>query len=925
MDKKVRLLLIVVVVAAVGGGALVARFHAERAPAPEGPVEQEVTQERTPPNLVLITLDTTRADHLGAYGYKEVKTPTIDTLAKEGVLFRRAVSVAPITLPSHSSIMTGLYPPSHGVRDNGTFSLPAEITTLAEILQKDGYATGAFVGAAVLEQRYGLTQGFDVYDADFSQGRRRPQFMYAERRCEQVVEAALQWLEQKEEGKRFFTWLHFYDPHASYAPPEPWATQYERSPYDGEIAYADSCIGKFTDALRQGGLWRDTLLVLTADHGESLGEHGEKTHGLFIYDATVQVPLIFHCPTLLPAGRAVGKLVSSVDIFPTILAVLGKEQEGPQSLDGSSLLPLMRGGRERTPRIAYSETLLPKYHYGWAELKGVTTQTWKLIEAPRPELYSLAQDPKELVNVYETSPHLTRQLTKTITNIGGRDGASESRLALDPETAERLRGLGYIWMPGPAETETANAPPDPKDMIHTHLYVQRGREFIRQDRFDEAIGEFRKVIAANPRSLSTYFDLASAYLGKGEPEQAREPMTGALKLDPQNPRVYSMMGVVENRLGNKDEAIKLFQRALELDPRFEEAYVNMAALWQQAGDLDKAEEAVRTVLKSTPTHAGAHSRLGSLLLVKGKLSEAEAELRAALKTDPYHAQAYTSLGVLYDQQGRYDEALNAYQEALKSEGRLAEVHHAIGAIYTKQGKLEQAEVQLKEALRINPQLFDGFISLGIVYDQQGLEKKAIEANEQALQLNPQAYQAYGNLAVVSIKKREYAKAEELLHKALAIKPEYPEGYNNLAVLYLEQGDLKKAIAAAEQALRYKPDYPEALTNLGILYDKQGQPERSVEYHQRALAANPAYWEAHNNLALTFLRLRRYDEAEKELIAVLRAQPNFPAVHKRLGDLYFEHLKQWQKAREHYRIYLRLASAGKDKREVETRLQKIGRS
>jgi arylsulfatase A-like enzyme/Flp pilus assembly protein TadD len=875
-----------------------------------------------PPNVILFTLDTTRADHLGAYGYTDSKTPTIDALAKGGVLFRRAISSAPITLPAHSSIFTGLYPPAHGVRDNGTFSLRDDMTTLAEMLHDSGYATGAFVGAAVLERRYGLTQGFDVYDDDFSQGRRKQLFMYSERPCEQVTMKALQWLEQHKHAP-FFTWLHFFDPHAAYDPPEPWATDYADRLYDGEIAYADHCIGTVVDALRSWGVWKDTLIVVTADHGESLGEHGEKTHGLFIYDATVHIPLIFHAPTHLPTGLTVDAVVSAVDIMPTTLALLGKA--APQPLDGKSLLPLMRGRREPEGRVAYSEALLPKYHYGWAELKGLTTQDWKLIDAPQAELYALKQDPKELINVLDRERPRVRELTKTLTAIAERTGVTESRLELDPETAERLRGLGYIWTPEAEQATAGGAPPDPKDMIHTHEQIQLGRELFRQDRFAEAAAAFQSVVTANPRSLSTYFDLASAYVEKGDMTAARQALDGALKLDPQHPRAYTMLGAIEGRSGNMDDAFKLLQRALEVNPRYLDAYVQLAALWGQKGELAKAEETVRQALHLVPTHTNALSRLGDILLTKGDAAGAEAALRAALKNDPYDAATHRTFGVLHDKAGRVEDALHEYNEALKTNNRLPDVHNAIGILFAKQGKLDQAEVQTKEALRLDPQYADALVSLGIIYDQKGLKQKAVDANTRAIQLDPRAYQAYGNMAVLYLRDGEYAKAEELLRKALEVKPDYPEAYNNLAVVYMDQGETKKAIAAAEQALQYRPDYTEALTNLGILYDKQGQLERALEYHRRAVAANAAHWQARTNLAITLEHLHRYAEAAEELVAVLRLQPQRPDIHKRLGDLYFEPLKDWGKARQHYEIYLRAVQQGKERQEVQARLRKIVQS
>ena len=920
MKKGLWAVLGMLLVGAIAGGFWYGTRDADELE--EEQTETPAEELETPPNVIVFTLDTTRADHLGVYGYPDIQTPTIDSLAKTGVFFRRAIAPAPITLPSHSSIMTGFYPPSHGVRDNGTFALAPEATTLAEVLRGDGYATGAFVGAAVLEGRYGLAQGFDVYDEDFSQGRRRPLFMYAERPCGQVVSAALKWMEQKKSSP-FFAWLHFYDPHAGYSPPEPWATQYDKQPYDGEIAYSDHCIGTVMDALRTWGVDNNTVVVITADHGESLGEHGEKTHGLFIYDATVHIPLIFHGPGHVPAGRAVDAVVSSVDIFPTLLSLLGKSLSGP--VDGKSLLQLMHGRKEKEGRTAYSEALLPKYHYGWAELKGITTQTWKLIDAPKSELYDLVRDPRELTNVYDREEHRRRNLQKTLTSIAERDGTSESRLTLDPETAERLRGLGYVWMPPDGEEQGDEQPPDPKDMLFTHEHVQQGREFLRQDRFDEAIGAFQKVVQANPKSISTYFDLATSYLEKRDLDNARQTLAAVLALDPQSARAYSMVGAVENMAGNQDEAFKQWQRAIEINPRHVDAHVHTAALHERRSELQQAEETIRKVLQFAPSDADVLSRLGSILLAKGDTAGAEAQFRAALKSDPYDAQAHRLLGVVHDRAGRVDEALREYREALKSNNRLADVHNSIGVILAKQGRLDQAEVETKEALRINPKFVDALISLAVIYDQKGLKEKALETNTRAVELDPNAYQAYGNLAVAAIREKQYAKAEELLAKALAVHADYPEAYNNLAVSYMEQGQLQKAVAAAEKAVQQRPEYPEALTNLGVLYNKLGQHEKALTYHQRAATVKADYWEAHNNLAATLAQLGRYAEAEAEFARTLQLQPQEAEVHKRLGDLYFGPLKAWEKARQHYEIFLRLTPPGPQRKEVLARLLKIAQS
>src|ERR1700704_7031367 len=348
-------------------------------------------------NVVLITIDTLRADHLGCYGYKQIKTPNIDGLAADGVRFENAFAVVPVTLPSHSSMLTGTYPMLSGMHDFSANKLSPLQPTLASVLKQAGYQTGAVIGAAVLDSRFGLNQGFDFYYDHFDFSRLdEANLDEMERPGNVVADVALDWL-GKNSQKKFFLWMHLYDPHFPYRPPEPYSREYAAQPYDGEIAFADEQVGRLLRFLKDKGLYQNTVIVLSGDHGESLGEHGEKTHGFFIYNATMRVPLIIH----LPGKSAVLPLedpVSLVDLMPTVIEAA--RVKIPSQVQGRSLLPLLRGEKAERPRTIYGETFLPRIHFNWSELRGAENAKYHFIDAPHPELYDLTKDPGELRNLF---------------------------------------------------------------------------------------------------------------------------------------------------------------------------------------------------------------------------------------------------------------------------------------------------------------------------------------------------------------------------------------------------------------------------------------------------------------------------------------------------------------------------------------------
>jgi arylsulfatase A-like enzyme len=428
-----------------------ATFGCGRAEQLKKPVEAPSAEWRgeIPPNdlnVILITLDTLRSDRLSCYGSAVVDTPNIDGFAAEGVLFSNAASTVPFTLPAHSSILTGLYPPGHGVRENVGYTLDPSIPTLAEVMSEGGWSTAGFVSAFVLDGRWGIDQGFDHYFDDFNLADFETANLSSVQRSGDVTVAeAVRWLDERPQNTPFFLWLHLYDPHDPYDPPEPFKSQFPGRPYDGEVAYTDSLIGEFRRALEERGLLSSSLVILTADHGEGLGDHDEAMHGFFVYDTTIHVSLIVRPPTATDGGRAVDSAVSHVDIFPTVLDAVGLS--APKRVHGQSLLPLIVGDDFIPDRGVYSESLYPLLHYGWAPLRAFRTDSRKLISAPRPEVFDVITDPREERDLSLDQPGLTEELENRLADLRAeieRDApATGAAPDLDAETLAQLQALGY--------------------------------------------------------------------------------------------------------------------------------------------------------------------------------------------------------------------------------------------------------------------------------------------------------------------------------------------------------------------------------------------------------------------------------------------------------------------------------------------------
>jgi arylsulfatase A-like enzyme/Flp pilus assembly protein TadD len=625
--------------------------------------------QRTPvPNLVVITIDTLRADHLGCYGNKQVRTPNIDALAAEGFQFTRAYTSVPVTLPSHAVIFTGTYPMFSGMHDFAGNKLAATEPTLASVLQANGYDTGAVVGSAVLDSRFGLNHGFDFYYDHFNFNRlQESNIEEMARPGNLVADIALDWLKQHSQ-KKFFLWMHLYDPHLPYRLVEPYKTQYKDHPYDGEIAFADEQVGRVIEFLKEKNLYDKTLIVLCADHGESLGEHGEKSHGFFIYNATLHVPLIFHLPGARQRPRAITRLANLADLMPTVLDALGVA--APADVQGEDLLPWIEGKREPEPRNLYSESFLARLHFNWSQLRGIETERYHFIEAPKAELYDLIQDPGETQNLAAKKPAVCDELRASLHKIIAQYSASQElaeKTGLDPALMERLKSLGYAGFSGGGKEADDSLPlPDPKDRIQTYELFSDAMSESQHGQYEESAEKLATIIKSEPDLVPAHYILGLTYYRMGQYSLAIENLKRALRLSPDYALAAYNLGLAYGRSGDMDNAIVALKRTLELDGTNFDAAYNLGAAYLQKRMVREAAASFRQASTIAPDYAPPHKALGQVLLYQGQVDDAIEELRRAAALEPgdpsihaFLAKALAAKGLDQDAQ---EERRRAQQE-----------------------------------------------------------------------------------------------------------------------------------------------------------------------------------------------------------------------------------------------------------------------
>jgi arylsulfatase A-like enzyme/Tfp pilus assembly protein PilF len=697
-------------------------------------------------NVLFFTLDTTRSDHIGCYGYPSINTSNIDYVANEGILFQNATSQSPLTLPSHSSIFTGIYPPFHGVKDNGGFYLEEDKVTLAEILQTKGWVTGAFVGAFVLDSRWGLDQGFDHYYDNFDFAKyKKISLASVQREGGEVIKAFFEWFDTNS-NERFFSWIHFYDPHTPYKPPEPFKSQYENQPfgiYDGEIAYVDFLIGKVLDSLREKKLLDKTIIVIVGDHGESLGEHKESTHGFFIYDATISVPMIIRLPSASLKGKTIASQVQNVDIMPTLCEIL--DLPIPENVQGQSLLPLITGRKIKKERLAYSETYYPRYHYGWSDLKSLRTSKYKYILAPRPELYDLDLDPREQENIYEQNRPLAKKFAqelKALEEKMAQEGIEDKGpQKLDEEAREKLMALGYIggFTSDSKLKQTGNLA-DPKDKIILFNRIKMAEGASSNREYDEALKLLDQVISEDPGIMEARQVRANIFLQLECVEETIEECKEALKIDPEYSAAIFTLAQAYKKQKKYDEAIAGFDRIVQIDSRDPKPHVNLGAIYTEIKEYDNAIAHLEQAIVIDPEHnAMAHNLLGSVYLEQKMLEPAEEEFRVALKMRPRIPDAHYNLGVLYEEKGDLKEAMEEYKKEIEIHPNAYPAHFNLALLYRKMGLLRDQIRGLREAIDSNKNFSRAYLFLAKAYcDLNENYDEAISLAKKGLELDPEA-------------------------------------------------------------------------------------------------------------------------------------------------------------------------------------------
>ncbi|HUU35919.1 MAG TPA: sulfatase-like hydrolase/transferase, partial [Vicinamibacterales bacterium] len=665
---------------------------------------------RGPANVLIVTLDTLRADRVGVYGYAAARTPVLDGLAAKGARFTSATTTTPLTLSAHTSLFTGMWPTAHGIRDNTGFYVDGALTTLAEQLKGQGYRTGGFVGAFVLDARWGIAQGFDHYFDDFDLTEDvGPGLDAIQRRGAVVVDAATAWLTEPATTP-FFAWVHLYDPHTPYDAPAEYAAKFPATrdgAYDAEVAYTDTQLGRLLSALDAGGRLENTIVVVMADHGEQLGEHREQSHGFFIYDAAVQVPLIVVAPGVAP--RVVPDQVRVIDVMPTVLDLAGVAI--PAAVQGTSLRPALEG--ERQSLLAFSESWYPRFHYGWSELRAVRDGRYKFIQAPRRELYDVNADPHELNNLAASDPAradaLERSLRALVAQTSRADAATGPQ-PVDAAAEQRLRALGYV---GGASAKNLEERPrrDPKDAIELYNLLQLAGSDSEAGRYDEAAAKVQQALAVDPDIIEAYSRLGNIYTKADKHAEAAAAYRQALTLDPEHLLSTYNLALSYRALGKIDEAIVGFERTQQLDPRSGRANFQLGDIYMQRGEPAKALEVLQNGLTLEVDRAPFLVKLAEAHLELKQIDQAEAALNEAIRLRPDVPRGQYNLALILEQRGRGDQARAAYEVEATRNPKNYGAQFNLAKLLQQQGRLADATARYRAAVEARPEFAEGYLYL----------------------------------------------------------------------------------------------------------------------------------------------------------------------------------------------------------------------
>ena len=697
------------------------------------------------PNVLLVTIDTLRADRVGAYGYQAASTPTIDALAARGVRFDTSVVHTPLTGPSHASILTGHTPLGHGFRNNSGYVLAPQVKTAAEDFRQAGYRTAAFVSGFPLDRRFGFDRGFELYDDRLPKGNDRRRTPYVERFADATTDAALRWLPTVRpatgsSGAPWFLWMHYYDPHAPYEPPADLAERFRASPYDGEIAFVDRQLARLLQAIDAESA--RTIVLVTADHGESLGEHGEGTHGIFIYDATLRVPWVMAGPRI-PAGRVSPTVARSIDVLPTLADYAGLP--APRDVDGRSLRPAAEG-HEMRDEPTYAESLYPELELGWAPLHAWRTKGLKYIKAPQAELYDLEKDPLETTNRLAEERASAEDLDRKVDAALRHPVPSAAAPTVDPEAAERLRALGY------ASGNRAPRPRgavlrDPKDGVRFLPRLNRGMSAARTEP-ELAIRELTAVLKEDRGLFMARRTRAVAYAAAGRHALAVDDLRLLDKEGQLTPEDAVVLGDNLRFAGRLEEAILILERAGRENPTFPQPLISLAEVYIREGKYDDAAAACARALELVPDHIEALRQLGDLALLKADLGMAATRYARILELDGGDVNAMTKLGVVRVRSGRADEGMRLFRQALDREPKNAEALLYLAGALASGGRPAEALPYFERARAADPASTMVLNGLGLTRLAVGDRVGAAAAFRESLRLDPTQSEIAQTLAEV---------------------------------------------------------------------------------------------------------------------------------------------------------------------------------
>jgi len=636
-------------------------------------------------SLLLITVDTLRADHVGCYGAK-TPTPAMDSMAASGVRFARAYAHNVVALPSHANILSGLLPTAHGVRDNSGFRFPGNIDTAPTFMKARGFSCAAFVGGSPLDSRFGLNVGFDLYDDHFGDATQALEFQLVERRAEDVTTPFLKWLDAKQPGAKWFAWVHYYDPHAPYEPLEPYRSKFASSPYDGEIAAVDAQVARILEHLKQKGWSESTSVILTSDHGEGLGEHGEATHGVFAYENTLRVPLIITGPGV--EARTVQETVQHIDLLPTMLDLAGAQM--PTGLKGKSLKPLVYGAKEdSTVRDVYFESLGSNLNMNWAPLTGIVSGGQKYIDLPIPELYDVTKDPGERDNLSQKNAGAAGDLKKRVAAL-----ASATMEGKEKEELERLSSLGYISKgasndSGPTVSYTADD--DPKNLIGLGAMLDDGIAAARAGDLERARRVFSDIVAKRPTMSAVYGYLATVDRQMGQPKKGVDAIEGALKKGLSAPGLLANLGRCFSEAGQSQRAIEILEEVARGSDDTVTTLTYLGMAYEKAGQPDRAVESFEKIQIEDPKNSSGFTNVGRVCLAKKDNTRAVEALNRALEINPRFAPAHDLMGDALAADGKSEEAASSWKQAVQIDPAQYGALFKLATLYQKLGRAADAK------------------------------------------------------------------------------------------------------------------------------------------------------------------------------------------------------------------------------------------